>query len=233
MTKNDLILTRQQVRRVDELAVTDLKIPSLILMENAGRNAADWILRAYANASGHVHIFCGTGNNGGDGFVIARNLRNAGRRVRVYIIGDPERMTPDASTNHAIADAMGLPIGYLADEGAVGEACARIAADDLVVDALLGTGFSGQVREPLATAIRQINAAASRDVISIDVPSGLDCDTGEIGGVAVKAAVTVTFVATKRGFKANSARGQVGHVVVVDIGTPPSLVRRVVAEAAS
>jgi NAD(P)H-hydrate epimerase len=128
---------------------------------------------------------------------------------------------------------MGLPIGYLADEGAVGEACARIAADDLVVDALLGTGFSGQVREPLATAIRQINAAASRDVISIDVPSGLDCDTGEIGGVAVKAAVTVTFVATKRGFKANSARGQVGHVVVVDIGTPPSLVRRVVAEAAS
>jgi NAD(P)H-hydrate epimerase len=230
MTNTESTLTRQQVRRVDELAVTDLKFPSIILMENAGRNAAEWIQHAFPNNHGHVHIFCGTGNNGGDGFVIARRLRNAGRRVRIYLVGDIERMSPDTSTNHDIAQAMGMPIAPLSDEVAIADAGQSIAANDLVVDALLGTGFAGEVREPLAAVIRQINMAASRDVVAVDVPSGVDCDTGAVNGVAVKAAATVTFVAAKRGFQANAARDLIGHLVVVDIGTPPSLLRRVLAE---
>ena len=230
MSQTPLILTRRQVRRLDALAVTDLRFPSIVLMENAGKNAADWIRRRYADAAGTVHVFCGPGNNGGDGFVIARHLHNAGYAVRTYLVGDPRRLTPDANTNHAIASAMNLPIVVLADAEAIGRACPGFGTDDLLVDALLGTGFSGSVREPAAEIVRLINAAEVRGVIGVDVPSGLDCDTGEVGNVAVRADATITFAAAKRGFETESARPYVGEVVVVDIGTPPALIRRALAE---
>ena len=98
MAQTPLILTRRQVRRLDALAVTDLQFPSIVLMENAGKNAADWIRRRYADAAGTVHVFCGPGNNGGDGFVIARHLHNVDYAVCTYLVGDPQRLTPDATS---------------------------------------------------------------------------------------------------------------------------------------
>ena len=225
-----IALTREQVRRVDERAVHELHYPSIILMENAGRNAAEWIAAHGADHGRRVCIFCGTGNNGGDGFVIARHLHNAGWSVAIGIVGDTRRMTPDAETNHIIARAIGINREVFRDP----EACARIARKiderTVVVDALLGTGATGSVREPFASAIRAINAAKPAQVIAIDVPSGLDCNTGLARDVAVRADATITFVAPKKGFAHPDAGGWTGEVVVVDIGTPPALIDHVLAE---
>lgn len=212
------------MRYLDELAVSALKIPSIVLMENAGRNAAAVIDERYGQSAGQFVVFCGTGNNGGDGFVIARHLHNRGRRVQVWVVGDVGRLTPDAATNDAIVQAMGLPREAAGDAGEIERACRRLRAEDVVIDALLGTGFSGSVREPLAGAIGGLNAAAKRAVVAVDVPSGLDCDTGAVGNVAIRADMTVTFVSAKCGFARPEAGPFVGEVVVVDIGTPPSLV---------
>lgn len=215
---------------MDECAVHELHYPSIVLMENAGRNAADWIAGHLADTGRRARVICGTGNNGGDGFVIARHLHNRGWRVDVYVIGEPKRMTPDAETNRIIARAIGLSVVPLADAEAAKGAFAKFAAGDVVVDALLGTGFSGDVREPMAQAISLMNASAHACVVAIDVPSGLDCDTGTAGNAAVEADHTITFVARKTGFAVEGAARYTGNVVVVDIGTPPELIDQVLAE---
>jgi NAD(P)H-hydrate epimerase len=224
-------LTRRQVRQIDQLAVEQLKIPSILLMENAGRGAAEWIHGKWSEGPGSVAIFCGTGNNGGDGFVIARHLHNHGWRVRIYLVGDERRLAADAAVNYEIIRAMEIPVEKLTTEQAILAAGAAPAPEDVVVDALLGTGFSGEVREPVAGAIRAINAASVRGVVAVDVPSGLDCDTGEVANVAVRATATVTFVAAKPGFERGEGAGLVGEVIVVGIGTPPELTATLWAES--
>ncbi len=226
MSRDTATLTREQVRLVDGLAVSRLKIPSIVLMENAGKNAADWIFMEYGSAV--VTVFCGPGNNGGDGFVIARHLHNAGCDVHTVLIGDPAKLTPDARTNHDILLAMGQRPDIVRDKQQLRQSFAGVGSNCVVVDALLGTGFRGQVREPMATAIYLINEASCRARISIDVPSGLDCDTGAIGNVAVRADVTITFVAPKRGFRQEDAYPYLGKTVVAGIGTPPALTESVV-----
>jgi NAD(P)H-hydrate epimerase len=168
-----------------------------------------------------VVVFCGTGNNGGDGFVVARHLSNAGAQVEIALAGDVDRLSPDAAANHRICAAMGIPINS-AD-------AVSPDADTLIVDALLGTGFAGDVRAPLAAVIDRINETPKRRVVALDVPSGLDCDTGRPSNATVRADVTVTFVAGKVGFDAASARPYVGRVDVADIGSPPIIVERVLA----
>ncbi|MCB9866499.1 MAG: NAD(P)H-hydrate epimerase [Phycisphaerales bacterium] len=229
-TAQSLVLTRQQVRRVDECAVHELHYPSIILMENAGRNAAQWIDAHCAGTGRRARICCGTGNNGGDGFVIARHLHNAGWRVDLHIVGDVRKMSPDAETNHIIARAIGIPREVVGDVESAVRAARRIDANTVVIDALLGTGFSGAVREPMAALIAALNAQQAARVIAIDVPSGLDCDTGEVGNVAVRADATITFVAPKPGFVRGAGPRCAGEVVVTDIGTPPALIDRVLAE---
>ncbi|GJM24007.1 MAG: hypothetical protein DHS20C16_04220 [Phycisphaerae bacterium] len=234
MPSNNVSLTRSQSRHIDEVASETLKIPSLILMENAGRGAAEWICETYHEVlqaeSVKVQVICGTGNNGGDGLVIARHLHNCGCPVKVWIVGDRTRLTRDASANLSIILAMGLTIVDIVDEEGVDQACESFTSQDVIVDAMLGTGFSGDVREPMATFIRRINAADCQRVVAIDVPSGLDCDKGTIGNVGIRAAATMTFVAPKVGFKVPPAREFLGKVVVKGIGIPPSLIQDVVAE---
>jgi len=209
-------LTRDQVRRIDALAVSQYHIPSLILMENAGRSAASIIDLAYG-PEGCALIICGPGNNGGDGLVIARHLHNAGWTVRVHVIAAEDRFTPDTKTNFVIVRAMGIPTSSAADP----------ATDEVVVDALLGTGFTGAVRKDTADLIERINAAAKRAVVAVDVPSGLDCDTGVPGGVAVFADLTITFVAAKPGLLQPSAAKWVGNLEVADIGAPRELIEEI------
>lgn len=266
------ILTREQVRRVDELAVRKYGMCGLVLMENAGRNAAEIIdrefgLRAPASGAasvstsfgaagpgapgpvnaefaaprGRAVIFCGTGNNGGDGCVIARHLHNAGWHVRLAIAGEEARMSPDMLANFRIVEAMRLDIFCMADQGDRISACDSIAAGEVVIDALLGTGFRGMMREDLAELIAGMNqrvdelraiVARKADqphsaVVAVDVPSGLDCDTGEPGGVAIRADLTITFVASKVGFENREARVYTGRVDVADIGAPRELIEQV------
>lgn len=221
--KNDIFLTRDQARAVDRIALERYKIPGLILMENAGSNAARLLLEwdsieqlAFKKAI----ILCGQGNNGGDGLVIARHLSNAGKEVEVALFGNPQRLPPDATVNLAIIRAMGLPLLFDPEERIFAQMLEQDRSDSIVIDALLGTGFTGVVRSPLAEVIERINGAKKGTVIAIDAPSGLDCDTGEPGGVAIRADYTFTFVARKVGFQRGSAKRFVGSVNVVDIGAP-------------
>lgn len=221
-------LSRDQIREVDRLAIEELGIPGVVLMENAGRNCAEQIRRRLRPDGGaRVIVFCGPGNNGGDGFVIARHLTNAGAVVQVYLAGDPERLRGESATNHAIARKMGLPVEPIADEAAAREAAGTIRQGDVIVDALLGTGFSGEVREPMATLVVAMNDAPKALGVAVDVPSGLDCDNGSAAAATFRADLTITFVAPKRGLIKPEAGPWVGELVTCDIGAPRSLIDRV------
>ena len=224
-----LTLTRNQVRRVDQLAIERYGIAGIVLMENAGRNAAD-VIRDVLGRRGTAMICCGTGNNGGDGCVIARHLHNAGWTVSLLMAGDPARCTPDTTTNLGIVRAMEIDLIETLDIVEQLTALRRVEPDGIVVDALLGTGFRGDVRSPTAELIQAINSTPKRSVVAVDVPSGFDCDTGTASNAAIRADLTVTFVAAKIGFAASAARPFVGRVEVVDIGAPRGLIDEVVAE---
>lgn len=225
-TDQPLVLSRDQVRRIDELSISHYAIPGLILMENAGRSAAEIIRREFGPV-GRSLICCGVGNNGGDGYVIARHLHNAGWTVRLARTCEPERLTPDALANFRIVDAMKLRCDFAGDAIAIDRLANEMTQDELVIDALLGTGFSGEVRSPLAEMIQRINSAAKRAVVAVDVPSGLDCETGSASQSTIRADLTITFVAVKRGFLADSAKPFLGQIAVADIGAPRELIRAV------
>ena len=217
------ILTREQVRSIDKRAVDEYEMPSIILMENAGRSAADLIRADYDKlAVKRVVVFAGPGNNGGDGFVIARHLHNAGWQVRVILAVAESQLKGDAQTNYRIIRHTAVPIetADAADEA--------LKWTELVVDALLGTGFSGEVRSPLDELIDRINDSG-KSVIAVDTPSGLDCQTGRPARSAIRASMTVTFVAIKSGLVEQTAQGYVGNVVTADIGVPKELIDKVTA----
>jgi hydroxyethylthiazole kinase-like uncharacterized protein yjeF len=230
MMKPPRPLTRQEVRKVDRTAIEKYGMPGVILMENAGRGAAEHIVRVLGgSAEGRrITIACGGGNNGGDGFVIARHLHNAGAQVTILLAGDPDQLKGDAEVNYRIARAMDLPMVPCHAADLVHQATSPLMHSDCIVDALLGTGFAGQVRSPLSELIEQINTAGLHGikVVAVDIPSGLDCDTGRPGGVAVRASLTVTFVAPKVGILADAAASYVGRIAVVDIGVPKEIVPR-------
>ncbi len=228
-------LTVQEIRELDVLAIEHVGIPGLVLMENAGRGAAEFIYGTLVNpAASRVVILCGAGNNGGDGFVIARHLRNAGvgatlgerggAAVDVVLTGPPDKSQGDAGTNLRILQNLGCEL-VRADE-TDGLVCARtlIARADVIVDALLGTGSTGVPRGVMATLIELANTAPGARRIAIDIPSGLDADRGVVNEPCFRAAATVTMVAAKVGFDTPAARGVAGRVVVVDIGAPRELI---------
>ncbi len=225
-------LTREQCRAADRYAIEQLGIAGVVLMENAGRCAAEVIevcLRARAEGRGRIGataVVCGRGNNGGDGFVAARHLSLRGYEVSVDLLADPRELRGDAAVNYAVAERMGIAIRRLDGEKSLAGAARRWRSCAVVVDGLLGTGFSGVVREPVAGVIERINDLFGPTVVALDVPSGLDADTGEAGGVAVRADVTVTFLAAKSGMAKPGARPFVGRVVVADIGAPLGLILR-------
>ncbi|MBU6236177.1 MAG: NAD(P)H-hydrate epimerase [Planctomycetes bacterium] len=219
-----------RIRAVDRIAMEEFAMPGLMLMENAGRGAADWIL---AHAPGQVRavILCGTGNNGGDGLVIARHLHAAHVAVEVWMIGDASRMTPDTRSNYAIVSNTRIPCRWIpldaaipTDAGAT-TIVSDIAQADLIIDALLGTGSSGPPRGAMAMAIRVANESAARR-FAIDIPSGLDGRTGVAYAPTFRAEATLTFVAAKNGFDSPNALPYVGRVIVLPIGVPPEVIER-------
>jgi NAD(P)H-hydrate epimerase len=225
MSDGTVRLTRAQVREVDRRAIEEFGVPGIVLMENAAINASAVALDMLNYQAANVTIICGGGNNGGDGLAIARHLHNYGLDVRILLTIDPAKYAGDALINWRIVQAMKLPVAPF-DAKALG-------ADepDLLIDAVFGTGLSETPREPFADIAKAMNAAGV-PILSIDVPSGLDCDTGQaLGTACVKATKTVTFVAEKLGFADPASRAYTGEVVVAGIGCPAETVGAIVSVA--
>ena len=221
------VLTREQVRRVDALAIERYGMTGLVLMENAGRGAVDALLAfdpSLRDLASRVVLLCGKGNNAGDGFVIARHLDICGVAVCVLLLAPPDELTGDAKANFTILQHTDVPIVDVS-RGSIEPLLEQHAAGAAwLVDALLGTGATGEPREPFATAIRWMNAQPARR-LAVDLPSGLDCDSGEPAVATVRADFTTTFVAAKPGLLVPQAKPYVGELRVIDIGVPPRLVR--------
>ncbi|MFC1677003.1 NAD(P)H-hydrate epimerase [Planctomycetota bacterium] len=221
--KKTVTMTAKQLRDFDYHAINTLGIPGAVLMENAGRSCAELVLSKLADTlNPKVCIFCGTGNNGGDGYVIARHLLNKAFKVTVVICGNPEKVKDDAKTNLDILKNMNLPIEVL-DMNAtdIKTQVRSFTTDyDMIVDAIFGTGLSGQLRGCYLQLIDSINACKI-PTLAVDIPSGLDCDTAEPLSQAIKADYTVTFVAVKKGFALDQARDYTGEIFVASIGIDP------------
>jgi NAD(P)H-hydrate epimerase len=222
-----MYLTRDQVREVDRRAIEEFGVPGVVLMENAGRGTAE-LLRALG-IHGRVAVCCGKGNNGGDGFVIARHLDNAGVPVRVLLFARPERLAGDAAINYRIIAQSGIAMATYPDEPDWPQVRRHLDGAEWLVDALFGTGLSGPLGAPFDQLIGEINAGRAK-VMAVDIPSGLDCDTGEPLGAVVRADHTATFVALKKGFTNPAARQWLGQVHVLDIGAPRVILSGVIQE---
>jgi NAD(P)H-hydrate epimerase len=211
-----MFLTRDEARALDCRAMDEFGIPGIVLMENAGRGMAELLL--HLGVQGPVVVCCGKGNNGGDGFVIARHLDNAGVHVRVLLFEPPGNLAGDAALQHGILVRLGLPV-TVCTGSELNEASLRdeLAGADWVVDALFGSGLRGAVSAPYDRVVAAINASPAR-VLAVDIPSGLDSDTGQPLGPTVRALHTATVVAPKKGFLEPSARVWVGQVHVISMG---------------
>lgn len=221
---DDAFMTRAQMREYDRLAIGDLGIPGPVLMESAGRGAAGVAL-GMLGGGGSVVVLAGPGNNGGDGFVIARHLLNCGVRVETLLAVPRGKVGGDALLNLRILERMGGAPTELSGAEGLAAAGERVRRADLVVDALLGTGAARPVEAPLADLIEVINASGAK-VLAVDLPSGLDADTGRPLGAAVRAAATATFGHLKRGLVLQPGAGLAGRIVVVPLGIPAAVSER-------
>jgi NAD(P)H-hydrate epimerase len=218
-------LSRAQMRDFDAHLIASCKVPGVILMENAGRGAADVIEREAlggAARGGRVVVVCGGGNNGGDGFVIARHLRGRGADVAAFCTVEAARLHGDARVNHDAFVGVGGSVGGLANEGDRRALAEAIERADVVVDALFGTGLDRPIAGDVAEIVARINGAAATKV-AIDVPSGVDADNGGTLGVSVRADHTVTFAHPKLGLLTPRGAARTGALHVVDLGVPALL----------
>lgn len=218
-------LSCQQVRNVDRFAIEHLEIPGLILMENAARACVDLLQRQSIERA--VTIVCGRGNNGGDGLAMARHLLVRSVPCKVLLVGSPDSLSADARVNLDILNRIRpQTIERFPAEGFTGDLFQVEGSEsDWLVDALLGTGMRGPVREPLATVIDAMNAAKKK-ILAVDIPSGLCGDTGKPRGTTVRATHTATLVCQKTGFRDRAAQSFLGKVTVLDIGIPKQVVQR-------
>ena len=215
------IVTAKQMREMDTFTIEQLGIPGVVLMENAAKGTFFIIENELKNFDGPlVYIFCGKGNNGGDGYVISRYLWDSGVDVRVYITGREEDLKGDAKINYQIIKKLNLPIKFISSKSDLKKI--GNVEPDLIVDALLGTGITGAVQGFLAEVIDYINQL-SGIVVSVDVPSGLNSDLPVIEGDAVKADITVSMALPKLCHVFYPARDSVGELYVTEIGIPNSL----------
>lgn len=223
-------LSRQQSRLADQLAMEKYGMPGIVLMENAGRGSADVLCRL--GIRGPVVICCGAGNNGGDGFVIARHLDLRNYAVRVLLWCEPSRLRGDAAQNYRVLVKSQVPLVECAGRNDPDWVRGQLRGADWIVDALLGTGAEGEPRPPYDRAIEVLNAVPARKM-AVDVPSGLDCDTGRPSRCTFRAEHTCTFLASKVGFYEKTAEPFVGQLHVLDIGAPRRLIADVLGATES
>ncbi|MBN2105055.1 NAD(P)H-hydrate dehydratase [bacterium] len=215
----EMLLTTAEMREMDRKTIEEVHIPGLLLMEHAGAALAECVLEILEETDGqHVGVVCGKGNNGGDGFVAARLLFTQGWAVSVFLAGNPKEIRGDALVNFQALKGLEIDIFPLESK----KDLSKLHHLDLVIDALLGTGISGEVTGFIAEIIDTLNQI-DVPVVSVDVPSGLHCDDGQVSGACIEADATVTFGHLKRGLVVPPGRDLAGIVDVADIGIPSSV----------
>jgi NAD(P)H-hydrate epimerase len=214
-----LVCTAAQMRELDRTTIEDYGVPGVVLMEAAGRGVVDLITRE-RGPEARVLVLCGSGNNGGDGYVVARHLLAREYRVTVYLVADRAKIGGDALVNLKVLDRMGADVQPLETEADLERAESALVHASVIVDALLGTGLTSEVRGQYRTVLERANRCRGLKV-AVDIPSGLDADNGRVLGVAFDADHTVTFGLPKVGLVTHPGVERVGKLHVVDIGIPP------------
>ncbi|MBA3886760.1 MAG: NAD(P)H-hydrate dehydratase [Acidobacteria bacterium] len=218
------ILNTQQMREADRRTIDEIGIPSVVLMENAGRQAVAAMEAAFDDLdSSHVGVLCGRGNNGGDGFVIARTLIQRGIEVSVFLLGSVAEVRGDARTNLEVLGRIGLTVVEITSAQEWELHFSEVSECDLLVDAILGTGFQGALSGMLETVVADVNGLGV-PVVAIDLPTGVSADSHEVDGVAVEASMTVTLAAPKLPLVLPPADTYGGDLVIADIGIPHPIV---------
>jgi NAD(P)H-hydrate epimerase len=224
------VVTGEQMRRIDRHAIEDAGIPSLQLMEAAGRGVAQALLEDYPDAASRgVVVLCGKGNNGGDGLVASRYLARAGVTPRVLLLARAADLQGDAAHNYRAAGKYGLEVREVPDEGAWATAQLVLAETAIVLDAILGTGATGGARDLARAVIRDLNRRRC-SVVAVDLPSGIDADRAEVEGSALRAERTYTLCRPKLALVLDPGAVYAGAVRVIPIGIPDEVVRRVPTE---
>jgi NAD(P)H-hydrate epimerase len=215
-------LTSAQMKRIDRMVTKRLKIPGFLLMDNAGRCVAEAARQLLKSRDGRkVSVLCGGGNNGGDGMAAARYMKGWGYGINVFWLKNPTKADADVVRHYQLAKRCGVPF-FPFHRISARKRVKTLREANVLIDAILGTGTRGHLRVPVFDAIASMNAAR-RPIVSVDLPSGLDPDTGRVGDIAVRARVTVTMAASKKGFLLRSARHYIGKVHIADIGIPHHL----------
>lgn len=221
-------LTRNQTKMVDKLAIDEFGLPGIVLMENAGFGIAQCLLSL--KPTGKITICCGKGNNGGDGYVIARYLDISNVKVQVFVFANENEIKGDAKIHYNVIKKMRLQIEHLEKNNINNEILLdKLNESEWVIDGLFGTGLTGKLDPYYSDIINTINRTNAK-ILAIDIPSGLDCDTGIPLGNAIKAAHTCTLISMKIGFLNNSAKEYLGDVKVIDLGIPRQIIRMVEAQ---
>lgn len=213
------VVTAAEMREIDRRATEEFGVPSADLMERAGSGAAEVLLESGFDPGAKVTVLCGNGNNGGDGFVAARHLKRAGLDVTCWTLGERDELTADTLRSLIHAQEAGVRIRITRDEDSEEKLKRDLEASVLTIDALLGTGARGKLREPIRR-IAQIANAASKRVVALDLPTGLDADTGAADADTIQCQLTITFGFPKRGMYVLPGREACGDVVVIDLGYP-------------
>ena len=221
------ILTAAQMREADRYTIEEIGIPSLVLMENAGRQVVAAMEAAYeARLDGRVSVLCGRGNNGGDGFVVARTLMQRGVYVAVFVIGSVADVRGDARINLDILGRLGLTVVEIGDEQTWELHFSEISQCTVIVDAIFGTGLKSALGGMMETVVADINASGI-PIVSIDLPSGMSADTPHLIGDCIDASMTVTLAAPKLPLVLPPGEAHAGDVVIADIGIPPDVLESV------
>ncbi len=214
----------QQMREIDRRTIKEFGVPSIVLMENAGRGTAGVIFdMLFGKENRKTACVCGKGNNGGDGFVCARHLINNGIETDIFIIGELSELKGDAKINYDILKKMNVDIRRVVEQD-FKLFQEKLKEYSLIIDAIFGIGLSGEVKEPYRSVINMLNNSG-KEILAIDVPSGLNATEGNVMGVCVKAAKTVTFALPKTGFIKNKGPLHVGDLIIVDISVPVELLK--------
>lgn len=212
-----------QVRELDRRCIEEFGIAGAALMERAGQAAFDALRQRFPRSS-RIAVFCGKGNNGGDGYVVARLAHQAGLKVRIYVTGDPDSLKGDALQMAQACNALEIPLANAAELG-------NLSDVDIVVDGLLGTGLQGAVHEEMAAIIEHINHS-HKPVLALDIPSGLHADTGAVLGHAIRAALTVSFIGLKQGLFTAEGPHCCGEIMFHGLRAPAEVYLPVLPDAA-
>lgn len=220
------VLKAEEMRLIDQAAINEYGIPGIILMENAGIRTVEVIIQILGDIAGKkIVVAAGKGNNGGDGLVIARQLINGGAQVHVFIMGKPEELTPDTRINYEILQKIKGNIYPLYASEHIGKFVEMVSDADMIVDSIYGIGFKGSLHEFEAEIVSIINKRGI-PVVAVDIPSGVEADTGKVHNTAIRASHTVTFAAPKLGHVLEPGAGFTGQLTVADISIPRFLLQQ-------